>query len=381
MTGSTTTDNIQSFAGTNISTYGSVINVTNGTGHTATLNLGSLTHSVGGTVVIPTTGTGVGTVTTTTTVGTTNGILGGWAIAGTGNSANRGITFGSDWATVSSTVNADGSRNIIPYTGYVAAPVIGTSTWNASAAISSNADKNLQFISTGASIFRVDTENANRTTDINTFAFQLAGASSTLQIGTGNTLRLGKSGGIFKQTTGNNQIWIGGSADVQLTGGAGDATNGVGGTSSANVGNLTAGGPTGNTPGEIVLSLNETANNNGTLNIESHIVDNGTGAVTLIKTSVSSVKIDGHNTYSGGTFINQGRFQLAGAEVGAPNPDGLGSGPVTIAPGGYLYISGVNSTAAFPILYSGPGAISGALLGTGAERPNREQHDHFWHRY
>ena len=165
---------------------------------------------------------------------------------------------------------------------------------------------------------------------------------------------------------GNNQLYIGGSLDQVLSG------NGVYGSPSAatpsQVGPYRGRSDLGS-PGEIVLTTNETANNNGTLNVLSSIVDNGPGGtVTLIKTSVSSVKIDGHNTYSGGTFINQGRFQLAGSEVerkvnpagGADltfgNPDGLGTGPVTVAPGGYLFISGVNGTG----LFTGNGAIAGA---------------------
>ena len=88
--------------------------------------------------------------------------------------------------------------------------------------------------------------------------------------------------------------------------------------------------------------------------------------VTLIKTGVASIKIDDHNTYTGGTYINQGRFQLAGSEAGTPSPDGLGSGPVTVAPGGYLFVSGVNSAT---ILFNGPGAIPGALVNTAQNAP------------
>jgi len=128
-------------------------------------------------------------------------------------------------------------------------------------------------------------------------AYNTNGANHVLTIGTGNTLRLGKYGGIYKQATGNNQLFIGGTGGTTFTPGV-----------SANAGNLTAGGAP-NTPGEIVITLNDTANNNGGLTIVSNIVDNGTGAVTLIKNSVMSTKIDGHNTYSGGTYINQGRFQ------------------------------------------------------------------------
>src|SRR5204863_606247 len=77
-------------------------------------------------------------------------------------------------------------------------------------------------------------------------------------------------------------------------------------------------------------------------------------------------KVDGHITYTGGTYINQGRFQLAGSEAGTPNPDGLGTGPVTVAPGGYLFVSGVNSAT---ILFSGPTAIPGALINTAQNAP------------
>ncbi len=242
------------------------------------------------------------------------------------------------------------------------------------AGILANADKNVQFTGSATStLLRVDLENAGTTTDINTLAYTTGGANHTLVIGTGNTLRLGKFGGIFKQANGNNQLYIGGSADATMTG------NGTASTATpAQVGFLTAGGPTLGTPGEIVLTTNEVDNNNGTLNIMANIVDNGPGGVvTLVKTSVSSVKIDGHNTYSGGTFINQGRFQLAGSEVGrianplggadltVGNPDGLGSGPVTVAPGAYLFLSGINGTA----VYTGPGAIPGAIANTAQNAP------------
>jgi autotransporter-associated beta strand protein len=370
MTGKDGATNVQTFANTNIDIYGAVINVTNGAGGTATLNLGALTHTLGGTVVIPT-GAANGAVNTTTTVATTNGILGGWAVAGNPD-VQRGITMGTAYATV------DGTGRIVPYTAHVAAPayVVGDNNTliRNDAGILANADKNVLFTGSATStLLRVDVENAGTTTDINTLAYTTGGANHTLVIGTGNTLRLGRFGGIFKQANGNNQLYIGGSADATMTGN-GTASS----TTPAQVGFLTAGGPTLGTPGEIVLTTNETANNNGTLNIMASIVDNGPGgAVTVIKTSVSSVKIDGHNTYSGGTFINQGRFQLAGSEVGripnpagggdltVGNPDGLGTGPVTVAPGGYLFISGVNGSA----VYTGPNAIPGARANTAQNAP------------
>jgi autotransporter-associated beta strand protein len=361
MVGKDGANNAQTFASTHIDIYGSVIDVTRGAGGTATLNLGALTHTPGGTVVIPTTALSpglAGNVRTTTTVAGTRGILGGWAIAGDGSlpgpaPLGRGSLVGTDWATV------DGTGKIVPYTGYVGAPVFdGTNrstTFAGNAAIDADADKNVRHTGTGTGVvMRVDLENQNSTTDINTFAFTTSGASNTLAIGAGNTLRLGVSGGIFKQNVGNNQVYIGGAGGLISGNGSGP-----------NIGSLTAGGPNANTPGEIVLTLNDTANTNGGLNILASIVDNGTGAVTVVKTGPMSVKIDGHNSYSGGTFINQGRFQLAGGEAGAPNPDGLGTGPVTIAPGAYLYISGVNSGT----LFTGRGAIAGARANTAQNAP------------
>jgi fibronectin-binding autotransporter adhesin len=353
--------NVQTFANTNINVGGAVIAATKGTGGSMQVNLGNLTHTLGGTLVVPTLGTptfgsgntAFGSVTTSTSVASTHGILGGWAVAGT-FSSNRGIISGTDWATV------DGSGNIVAYTGYVAAPTFNagdaSTLLHNNATIAANADKNLRLAATGATDVHVDADNANTTTDINTFAFTTAGANNELTIGAGNTLRLGVYGGILKQATGNNQLYVGGPGGL-FTG------NG----SSPNVGNLTAGGPTTGTPGEIVLSPLDTANNNGGMNILASIVDNGPGGtVTLIKTGVMSVKIDGHNTFSGGVFINQGRFQLAGGEAGAPNPDGLGSGRVTVAPGGYLFVSGVNNAT---IVFNGPGAIPGAIANTAQNCP------------
>jgi autotransporter-associated beta strand protein len=57
------------------------------------------------------------------------------------------------------------------------------------------------------------------------------------------------------------------------------------------------------------------------------------------------MKFRGNNTYSGGTYILQGRFQLAGSEIGAANPDGFGTGPIYVMPGGQAYPSGVGTLA------------------------------------
>jgi hypothetical protein len=80
------------------------------------------------------------------------------------------------------------------------------------------------------------------TTDLNTIQFSEAAARSIV-IGLGNTLRLGKSGGIFRSDAATANItWVLGTS----TGGA----NGI-----QNEGSLTAGGAP-DTSGEIVFTIN-----------------------------------------------------------------------------------------------------------------------------
>ncbi len=98
--------------------------------------------------------------------------------------------------------------------------------------------------------------------------------------------------------------------------------------------------------------------------------------MTLIKTGAGATKVDGHNTYSGGTYILQGRLQLSGVEIGsngttggvaAANNDGFGTGPVYIFPGAYAYLFGAaySSSTANPIAntfyISGNGDVREAL--------------------
>ena len=74
--------------------------------------------------------------------------------------------------------------------------------------------------------------------------------------------------------------------------------------------------------------------------VEAKITDNGTGAVTVVKAGSMGIKVNGHNTYSGGTYILEGIIQLAGNETSSNsevNPDGLGTGPVYVMPGGQFF--------------------------------------------
>ena len=148
--------------------------------------------------------------------------------------------------------------------------------------------------------------------------------------------------------TNNHVIFIGGTSNAAQTG--------SGSTGTQDVGTLTAGGPTDNTPGQIVFNIGNSSFTAGSYIIESKMTDNGTGTVSVVKTGAGSMKLDGHNTFSGGLTIASGRVQFAGSEIGTANPTGGGSGPITILPGGQLFPSGA---AGAGIVIANPFFIAG----------------------
>ena len=108
---------------------------------------------------------------------------------------------------------------------------------------------------------------------------------------------------------------------------------------------LTAGPETGPaTPGTIVFAINGTSSANQALN-NSTITDNGSGGkVTVVKTGTGSMFSGATltNSYSGGTYIDQGEFQ-------ANYTNSFGTGPIYIAAGATAYItpSGTFTNALF----------------------------------
>ena len=309
------TANTQSFNGTTIDIGPAIIRANSGGGGgSATLNLGSLAHNTGGIVnfIRPTSGT------ITTTAANTNGVIGGWATVGTGALVGA-ITVGNEWAAI------DGSGNIAPYSGHLD---YSTGT-NFALLPGYGAGANLRINNSSAGDITVADANAGTITDINTIQFSQA-APRSIVIGAGNTLRLGKFGGIFRSDASTaSTTWALGTS----SGGA----NGI-----QNEGTLTAGGAP-DTPGEIVFTINAPSQTAGSLNVEVAVTDNGTGAVSVVKAGPGSMKFRGNNAYSGGTYILQGRFQLAGSEIGAPNPDGFGTGPIFVMPGAQAFPSGAGS--------------------------------------
>jgi autotransporter-associated beta strand protein len=342
----------QAFNGTHITFASSVIQAANGVGGTANLLLGALDHDPGGTLtIISPVLTAGGNVTTTST--NVNGILGGWATLGdgstvtiTGNGVANQIVLGTNFASV------DAGGNIVNFTGYRSL-ANGELIHNISTAAT-----NLLITPNVTGDMVVNNDNAGTLTDVNAIQWNRTDNNVTLKIGIGNTLRLGRYGAIFKPNTTAGLTWLIGET---AAGGNGPDQN---------IGTLTAGGAD-NTPGEIIVDVNNTSSSSGTVVIDAKITDNGTGPVTLVKTGAGSMKLRGHNSYSGGTFLLQGRVQFVGGEggVGTGNADGGGTGPIYILPGCYLFPSGTAPTSPVTnaVFIAGNGTAGeplGAIRGT-----------------
>ena len=328
--GSSTANSTQTFNGLTVAPgYANLVARGNGN-FTATVDLGAISHTAGGTAsfssLTSVSGGGQGIFTTTTA--NTNGILGAWATAAASANGTAAIAS-TDWAA------NDGSNNIVAYTGYT---VTGTAAGygNSTApTIASDGTKNLKIDGTSTG----NVVSTAGLTDVNTIQ-ATDSLARTIAIGTGNTLRLGASGGVW-QTTG-----------VNLTIGATTATGG----------NLTVGGAT-DAAGEIVFNSSAGAAN---ITVNSVIANNGAGAVSMVKTGSGVLTLNNANTYGGGTYVNRGTIQFANSVN-----TGLGTGDVTILSGGTVilsksasYANNFNIAGAGPLVLNG-GTVSGtvSLLG------------------
>jgi fibronectin-binding autotransporter adhesin len=331
--------NSQTFNGATIALGQAQIRVNSGAGGSANIALGALTRDLGGVVNIipPALTTNTGNITTTS--GIENGILGGWAMVSDGTVALQGGTTGNPIppAVATNFATVDGSGNIVSYTDYT--PYTGG---------------NLSSITWGTNNIRIGSEltadillndnGAGTTHDVNTITFS-RGFNWGLNIGAGNTLRLGRTGALFSQHHSSSPTW-----GITSSAAAG------GGQGNQDVGTLTAGGAP-DTPGEIIIHLSQAASGSANnMVIDCKVTDNGSGPVTLIKTGPGFFKLRGHNTYSGGTYVLQGRIQLSGSEVGTPNPDGVGTGPLYIFPGGDFFFAGTGSPITNDMFIAGDAA-------------------------
>ena len=133
----------------------------------------------------------------------------------------------------------------------------------------------------------------------------------------GSTLRVGPAGGIFKT---DSTVGTGSTLTIGATGSV-----------------LTAGGPTANTAGELVLAANSITPDVNGITVASAVNNNGTGAVTLVKTGNAAVQLNANGNYSGGTYIQSGRLR-------AQTNGGFGTGNIYVASGAQAYLNiGANS--------------------------------------
>ncbi len=316
------TTNSQTFNGTLIDVGPTYIQANSNNAGTINLNLGALSNNIGGLVTFlpPALLGGKGNITTTST--NVNGILGGWAFTSAGTGFNN-APVPTNLATV------DINGNIVNFTNFVHVAAGGGNSLAALGAI--NPTNNIM-IDGGSGDVRVDADGAGSTNLLNTIssyhANTGAGGNWSIQIGSNNVLRLGKTGLIFQALTGSTVTWE-----------IGNSAAGANNVSDQNIGTLTAGGPNYNSSGELIFFLNGTASGSANnLDVDVQIADNGPqGPVTVIKAGPGYAKFRGHNTYSGGTYYLQGRIQFAGTDIGTANPDAVGTGPCFVFPGAYLY--------------------------------------------
>jgi autotransporter-associated beta strand protein len=224
---------------------------------------------------------GASGISTTDTLNNAGGLLGTWA------------TVGGDWA-FNSTNGADGPINA--YSAYTQVNRLGGTIANGVAS-------NVKIIEAGAA--GGVTLAAGGTTTINSLLQGAAGGAATVDIGAGNTLRLGVAGGIFLP-----------SGNPALT---------------FNNGTLSAGGAD-NTAGSVEVNNGSTSNG---ITINSLIANNGTGAVTLAKLGLGALTVTGANTHTGGTIVSAGSLAFNSGSLGT-------TGAITVA-GGALRWNGSNT--------------------------------------
>lgn len=257
---------------------------------TSVLQLGTITRNANATLALG--ASGIASTNNTNT----DGILGTWA------------TVGNDWA-VNSTNAANGLINALTTYSDVSRLSSGAKS------IANDVTANVRIIEgTGTS---ANITLAAATTHINTLNMTATGGTSTLAIGTGNTLRFGTAGGLLAGS---------GVSRFDITGGT-----------------LSAGGNVANTAGVLTV----TGNTGNAVSVSSVLANNGTGAVSLVKNGSGTLILNANNTFSGGTTINQGTVAISAmgtATTAGGNVNGFGTGAVTVNADGRAWIHGSTSS-------------------------------------
>ena len=305
----------QTFASTTLQTGNAALSIANGgTNNTKSLvNLGSISRGTGATInFAQPTGSGSGN----STVGVANGFVTSNSNDATGILGAYATFTGTngviDWA-------ANNGINIVAYTGY-------TDLAGGSPTILDAPTSNIRITngSTG------DVGQGVGTTTVNTIR-STSDAARTLVVGSGNTLRLGATGGILATGTGGLVVGASGSAGFLTAGGADNAA------------------------GEIVL------HNTTALTINSSVVDNGTGAVALTKVGTGTAVLANANSHTGGTTVNQGTLALSAGTNRLAT-----SGDITVN-GGVLDLGTSTQNISGAVLINGGAISNGTIVKSGAD--------------
>ena len=318
----------------------------------------------------------------------------GSATTGNINTTNAATSFVGGWATVAGTnwAGINGSGNIVPLTS--AGGSYANDTWSGannttvtvnSSPASGSTTNSLRFNAAGPSSggLSVTLSGANTITSGGILVTPNAGANGATIAGSGS---LASGGGelIVNQFDSSGPLTIA----AQITGGA-LTKSGPGALVLANSGNTYSGTTTVNggalsisADGNLGTSTSVVLNNStlqlagspgssftvastrglaigpssgtggATLNVPTAgttetiagaIANDGTSISALTKTGPGTLILSGTNTYTGGTYIDQGiLFITSGVNLGSPNGPGLNAKPVVFTGNGVLQVGGTS---------------------------------------
>lgn len=313
MVGAVGETNSQTFSALSLQQGSTGVEVISDTGGTANLNLGSITRSAFTTLAVkgPASGSITGTYNSSPDV-----FLGPWATYTSSGGLNAG------WASLTGGKFSHYTGSLEHVTGTPISAVPGYA-----------ATENLRVSSASTGAITV----ATGTTNIATVSMTDTGSARTLDIGSGNILRLAAVGGL------------------QIINGARDFTVGAPGDTSV----LTAGGTANNVAGELILTNSSSSH----LTVNSVIANNGTGSVAVILNGSGRTILTGANTFSGHVFINSGVLEVRhNAALGVAN---AAASLTKIMTGAALHITD-GLTIAEGIQVNGHGiAMDGAIRSSG----------------
>jgi autotransporter-associated beta strand protein len=293
----------------------------------ATVNFTSNTALVAGTAGLGQTAQSTITLTQINGVAPAVGFIGGWATVGSGAATTYATsTSATEWAKYDATL---GVQPFLPadYTG-----VIGTGNHvkytpaSGTVSVGGGLVNTLNLNSTGAALFNIGTGNTLRVESgglimnaVNSSGATNANAASgatvlpfastaNFAVGMGVAGTGVPAGAIITGITATS-ITLSAPISAAINSGASITFN-----NAIHGGSLTAGASV-DAASDLIFHQS-TANN---FFVNSNITNNGTGAVSLVKSGTGPVILTGTNTFTGGVNLNQGTLRFA------PNPTGVGT--------------------------------------------------------